>query len=38
MAWGNCTATPPLRRWPVVSELGQVVGRHHHLNAHLSAV
>jgi uncharacterized protein (TIGR02466 family) len=26
------------RCWPVVSELGQVVGRHHHPNAHLSAV
>ncbi|MFN5118267.1 MAG: TIGR02466 family protein [Cyanobacteriota bacterium] len=26
------------RSWPVVSELGQVVGRHHHPNAHLSAV
>jgi uncharacterized protein (TIGR02466 family) len=26
------------RSWPVVSEPGQVVGRHHHPNAHLSAV
>ena len=26
------------RCWPVVSEYGQVVGRHHHPNAHLSAV
>lgn len=26
------------RCWPVVSEHGQVVGRHHHPNAHLSAV
>ena len=26
------------RCWPVVSELGQVVGRHRHPNAHLSAV
>jgi uncharacterized protein (TIGR02466 family) len=26
------------RCWPVVSEEGQVVGRHHHPNAHLSAV
>ena len=26
------------RSWPVVSEAGQVVGRHHHPNAHLSAV
>jgi len=26
------------RCWPVVSEWGQVVGRHHHPNAHLSAV
>lgn len=26
------------RCWPVVSEVGQVVGRHHHPNAHLSAV
>jgi uncharacterized protein (TIGR02466 family) len=26
------------RSWPVVSEHGQVVGRHHHPNAHLSAV
>jgi uncharacterized protein (TIGR02466 family) len=26
------------RCWPVVSELGQVVGRHHHPNAHFSAV
>ena len=26
------------RCWPVVSELDQVVGRHHHPNAHLSAV
>ena len=26
------------RCWPVVSEAGQVVGRHHHPNAHLSAV
>jgi len=26
------------RCWPVVSELGQVVGRHHHPNAHLSVV
>jgi len=26
------------RSWPVVSELGQVVGRHHHPNAHLSAI
>ena len=26
------------RCWPVVSEFGQVVGRHHHPNAHLSAV
>jgi uncharacterized protein (TIGR02466 family) len=26
------------RCWPVVSEQGQVVGRHHHPNAHLSAV
>jgi uncharacterized protein (TIGR02466 family) len=26
------------RCWPVVSAFGQVVGRHHHPNAHLSAV
>jgi uncharacterized protein (TIGR02466 family) len=26
------------RCWPVVSEAGQTVGRHHHPNAHLSAV
>ncbi|MCS5691113.1 2OG-Fe(II) oxygenase family protein [Cyanobium sp. FGCU-6] len=26
------------RCWPVVSEEGQVIGRHHHPNAHLSAV
>ncbi len=26
------------RCWPVVSEAGQVIGRHHHPNAHLSAV
>lgn len=26
------------RCWPVLSESGQVVGRHHHPNAHLSAV
>lgn len=26
------------RSWPVLSEPGQVVGRHHHPNAHLSAV
>lgn len=26
------------RAWPVVSEPGQVVGRHHHPNAHLSAL
>ena len=26
------------RCWPVLSECGQVVGRHHHPNAHLSAV
>lgn len=26
------------RSWPVVSELGQVVGRHHHPNAHISGV
>lgn len=26
------------RCWPVVSQRGQVVGRHHHPNAHLSAV
>ena len=26
------------RCWPVVSEPGQVVGRHHHPNAHLSGV
>lgn len=26
------------RSWPVVSEPGQVIGRHHHPNAHLSAV
>ena len=26
------------RSWPVVSEVGQVVGRHHHPSAHLSAV
>jgi len=26
------------RCWPVVSELEQVVGRHHHPNAHLSAI
>ena len=26
------------RAWPVVSEHGQVVGRHHHPNAHLSAL
>jgi len=26
------------RCWPVMSEAGQVVGRHHHPNAHLSAV
>jgi uncharacterized protein (TIGR02466 family) len=26
------------RSWPVVSEPGQLVGRHHHPNAHISAV
>ena len=26
------------RCWPVLSEAGQVVGRHHHPNAHLSAI
>lgn len=26
------------RSWPVLSEPGQVVGRHHHPNAHLSAI
>ena len=26
------------RSWPVVSDEGQVVGRHHHPNAHLSAI
>ena len=26
------------RSWPVVSEAGQLVGRHHHPNAHISAV
>lgn len=26
------------RSWPVVSEPGQLVGRHHHPNAHLSAI
>jgi len=26
------------RSWPVFSDFGQVVGRHHHPNAHLSAV
>jgi hypothetical protein len=26
------------RSWPVVSEPGQAVGRHHHPNAHLSAI
>lgn len=26
------------RAWPVLSEPGQVVGRHHHPNAHLSAI
>jgi uncharacterized protein (TIGR02466 family) len=26
------------RAWPVVSEEGQVIGRHHHPNAHLSAI
>lgn len=26
------------RCWPVISEPGQVVGRHHHPNAHLSAI
>lgn len=26
------------RAWPVVSEPGQAVGRHHHPNAHLSAI
>jgi hypothetical protein len=26
------------RAWPVVSEPGQVVGRHHHPNAHLSVI
>lgn len=26
------------RAWPVVSEPGQVVGRHHHPNAHISAI
>jgi uncharacterized protein (TIGR02466 family) len=26
------------RSWPVVSDAGQVIGRHHHPNAHLSAV
>ena len=26
------------RCWPVLSEWGQVIGRHHHPNAHLSAV
>jgi 5-oxoprolinase (ATP-hydrolysing) subunit B len=31
-------ALHPQRCWPVVSEWGQVVGRHHHPNAHLSAV
>lgn len=26
------------RSWPVVSEAGQMIGRHHHPNAHLSAI
>ena len=26
------------RSWPVISEPGQLIGRHHHPNAHLSAV
>lgn len=26
------------RSWPVISEPGQVIGRHHHPNAHVSAV
>jgi len=32
------TALHLQRCWPVLSEPGQVVGRHHHPNAHLSAV
>jgi len=26
------------RSWPVISEPGERVGRHHHPNAHLSAI
>ncbi|QPN60113.1 hypothetical protein H8F24_00970 [Synechococcus sp. CBW1002] len=40
-ALGFCDSAVALhlqRCWPVVSETGQVVGRHHHPNAHLSAV
>ncbi|MCP9881442.1 hypothetical protein KBY65_02965 [Cyanobium sp. Alchichica 3B3-8F6] len=32
------TALHIQRCWPVLSEAGQVVGRHHHPNAHLSAI
>lgn len=32
------TALHIQRCWPVVSEPGQIIGRHHHPNAHLSAV
>jgi len=33
-----CLALHIQRAWPVVSAPGQVVGRHHHPNAHLSAI
>ena len=34
----NSVALHLQRCWPVLSEEGQVVGRHHHPNAHLSAI
>ena len=34
----NAVALHIQRAWPVLSEPGQVIGRHHHPNAHLSAV
>lgn len=34
----NLLAPHIQRSWPVVSEPGQLVGRHHHPNAHISAV
>jgi uncharacterized protein (TIGR02466 family) len=35
---GTRVALHVQRSWPVISEAGQQVGRHHHPNAHLSAI